>query len=141
MVGQVSLSEIMLGAILASAITALFVWSKSVSMVRLRLKWKMLAPARQLPQAIVWETLLIFWALVRKMRGKRVFGTMLKVPLEHTGHDPTSAAWRAVMVFGVTISPNSYVCDVDLEKGEIQMRQLVGRKLSSSDRAFVEQPL
>jgi hypothetical protein len=80
MVAQISASELVLGAILASAITGLFVWSRSVAMVRLRIKRQMIAPVRWLPQAIVWETVLVFKALGRKLIGKRVSGTTVKVP-------------------------------------------------------------
>jgi hypothetical protein len=139
MVAQISASELVLGAILASAITGLFIWSRSVAMVRLRIKWQMIAPVRWLPQAIVWETVLVFKTLGRKLMGKRVSGTTVKVPFRHMGHDPTSAGWRVVAVLGVTVSPNSYVSEVDLEKGEIHVRQLVGRTLSHGDKAFMEQ--
>jgi hypothetical protein len=140
MVGQVSLGELVLGAILATFITWLSAWLKSIHLVRLRISRRMIAPIRYLPEAVCWETALVFWALGRKLLGKRVFGTTVKVPFKHGGHDPTSAGWRVTAVFGVSVSPNSYVSNVDTKKGEIHIRQLVGRTISRGDRGFLGQP-
>jgi hypothetical protein len=140
MVGQVSWSEGALGAVLSFGAVAMFAWSVSVARVRIHVRRRMIAPVRRLPLAVAWESALVFWALLRKLLGHRVFGTTVSVPFTHTGHHPTSVGWRVIAVFGVSVSPNSYVADVDMDDHTIHIRQLVGRTLSKGDREFLEQP-
>jgi len=55
MVGQLSASEIVIGLVFASAITLLFLWSRSLGVTRFRLQWHLIAAVRWLPGAILWE--------------------------------------------------------------------------------------
>jgi len=137
LVGSASTSELWVGAVLAAGVTVLLSWSKSTGMLALRLRWQDLAPLRYVPGAILRETGQDFYALVRRLAGQEVEGITLRLPFAPTGKDPESATRRALAIFGVTITPNSYVVRVDTDKGEILIRQLVGRELSLSDREFL----
>lgn len=137
MVGQLSASEIVASLILASMITAFYLWSRSLDVTRFRFEWRLIAAARWLPGAIIWETLLVFLALGRRLLGRKVHGTTIKVPFKHAGRDPESATWRAAAVFGVSVSPNSYVTFVDTEKQEIHIRQLVGDTITRGDKELL----
>ncbi len=137
LVGNASLSELAVGAFLGLAVTALLLWSKSAGMLPLRLRWWFIAPMRYVPGAILWETGQDLYALIRRLAGQDVQGMTLRVPFAHTGKDAESATRRAIAIFGVTITPNSYVVCVDEEQGEILIRQLVGQELSKSDSEFL----
>ncbi len=137
MVGQLSAEEIVVGLLCASLIMFLFLWSKSLGMVRFRVQWRLIAPVRWLPGAIVRETALVLLALGRRLVGKQVCGATLKVPFKHMGDDPQSASWRAAAVFGVSVSPNSYISYLDKERQEIHVRQLVGRTITRGDKEFL----
>ncbi len=137
LVGNASLSELAVGAFLGLAVTALLLWSKSAGMLPLRLRWWFIAPMRYVPGAILWETGQDLYALARRLAGQDVQGMTLRVPFAHTGKDAESATRRAIAIFGVTITPNSYVVRVDEEQGEILIRQLVGQELSKSDSEFL----
>jgi multisubunit Na+/H+ antiporter MnhE subunit len=137
LVGNASLSELIVGAVLGLTVTVLLLWSKSVGMLPLRLRWWFIAPMRYVPGAILWETGQGLYALVRRLAGQDVQGVTLRVPFAHTGNDTESATRRAIAIFGVTITPNSYVVRVDEKQGEILIRQLVGQELSKCDVEFL----
>ena len=138
LVGNTSSSELAVGAGLAAGVTALFLWAKSLIAFPVQLRWRFLTPAVRLPGATLWETALIFVALFRRLAGRDVHGTLLRIPFWRTGKDPESATWRTIAVFGVCVSPNSYVVRVDLDEKVIIVRQLVGRELSKNDSKFLE---
>jgi hypothetical protein len=138
LVGNASVSELIVGALLAAGVTALFLWSKYLIAFPVRLQWRFLTPTWRLPGATLWETVLIFIALFRRLAGQDVQGALLRVPFWRTGPEPESATWRTIAVFGVCVSPNSYVVRVDLDEKVIIVRQLVGRELSKNDSKFLE---
>ncbi len=137
LVGNASRSELVVGAFLGLAVTTLLLWSKSAGMLPLRLRWWFIAPMRYVPGAILWETGQDLYALARRLAGQDVQGVTLRVPFTYASQDTESATRRAIAIFGVTITPNSYVVRVDAEQGEIVIRQLVGRELSKCDREFL----
>jgi multisubunit Na+/H+ antiporter MnhE subunit len=137
LVGNAALSELAVGAVLGLAVTVLLLWSKSAGMLPFRFRWWFVAPLRYLPGAILWETGQDLYALARRLAGQDVQGVTLRVPFAYTGRDAESATRRAIAIFGVTITPNSYVVRIDVDKKEILIRQLVGRELSKSDSEFL----
>jgi hypothetical protein len=137
LVGSVALSELIVGTILALLITVPLIWSKSAGLLPLCLRWEFLAPVRYLPGAILWETGQDLYALFRRLVGQDVQGVTLRLPFAYTGTDPESGTRRAIAIFGVTISPNSYVVLVDADRNAILIRQLVGRELAKSDSEFL----
>lgn len=137
LVGSASASEVVIGAALAAGVAPLLLWSRSVGMLSLQLRWRYLAPLWSVPGAILWETGQDLYALARRLAGQDVHGIVLRLPFAFTGDDPESATRRVIAIFGVTITPNSYVVRVDVEKKEILIRQLVGQELSKGDSAFL----
>jgi multisubunit Na+/H+ antiporter MnhE subunit len=145
LVDTLQASELVAGAILGAGVTLLFqkVEALGFDHYHPRLRW--LIPLWRVPGAVVWETWLLLTVVVRRGRGgKRVTGLFLIFPFSaEAPGDPDANARRAIMAFGFTVTPNSYVVKMDFERKNIILRQLAGRKLSDLDRRFLEyeQPL
>lgn len=139
MAGKTDGSELAAGAFAATV--TLFL----VSMLRerfkkpLRIKPRWLWLLWRVPVAMLTETWQLLAALCRALAGKHVEGELIEYPF-HGPDDRHESARRAVMTFGVCITPNSYLVYVDREQKRVLIRQLVGKELSKIDRLFVELP-
>jgi multisubunit Na+/H+ antiporter MnhE subunit len=82
---------------------------------------------------VVWQILVDCWilevALVQRLRGRRVRGVMYRVPIRYGGDDSRAAARRALLNFAVSITPNSYVLDLESDTGTALVHQLVPDRL------------
>jgi multisubunit Na+/H+ antiporter MnhE subunit len=92
-----------------------------------RLRWLAHAPR------VAWQILVDCWilevALVRRLRGRRVRGVLYRVPIRYGGDDSRSAARRALLNFAVSITPNSYVLDLEPDTSVALVHQLVPDRL------------
>jgi multisubunit Na+/H+ antiporter MnhE subunit len=61
----------------------------------------------------------------RAVRGERVQGGMSRVPFEHGGQNGRDGARRALVNFGISLTPNSYVVDIDPEGNSLLVHRLV----------------
>lgn len=86
----------------------------------------------------MWETWLLMTALARRLSGRRAEGVLLEYPYLPETESPRSPALRAFMTYGVCVSPNSYLVDIDMRKRVVSIRQLVGQEVSPVDKAFLE---
>lgn len=135
--GKADPSEVAAGGA-AAAIALLLVRTLRDSFrspLRIKAVWLLLL--WRIPIAMFAESWLLLVALVRQLTGGRVEGTMVNhpFPFEEDRHEAARRAW---MTLGVCITPNSYLVYLDREKKTVLIRQLVGRKLSTVDRVFVE---
>lgn len=105
----------------------------------LRIKPRWLWLLWRVPVAMLTESWQLLVALCRELSGKRMEGEMIEHPFPGPD-DRHESARRAVMTFGVCITPNSYLVYLDREHKRVLIRQLVGKGLSKIDRLFVELP-
>jgi multisubunit Na+/H+ antiporter MnhE subunit len=61
----------------------------------------------------------------RVVRGQRTRGATFRVPFHHGGDSGRDGARRALVNFGVSLTPNSYVVDIDPEGDSLLVHRLV----------------
>jgi multisubunit Na+/H+ antiporter MnhE subunit len=126
LVDTVRLDELLVG-IVASAITATV--AAAVHRLGYIRFWPRLAWARELPElvlAVVVDCGLLAQALWRKVvRRQPVRGQTLRVPFHHGGDNGRDGARRALVNFAVSLTPNSYVVDIDPEGDSLLVHRLV----------------
>lgn len=139
LVGKTDLSEVAAGA--ASATVALFL----VRLLRDKFKRPLLVKASwllllwRIPIAMITESFQLLAALATQLFRRQPDGVFLEHEFS-AAEDRHESARRAYMTFGVCITPNSYLVFYDRQTRRAVIRQLVGRKLSTVDRLFVELP-
>jgi len=79
---------------------------------------------------VLWQILDDCWilavALARQLLGKgTVHGVVLRSPMRYGGEGGRDSARRALLNFGISITPNSYVIDLDGETSTAVIHQLV----------------
>ncbi len=92
-----------------------------------RARWLLHAPR------VAWQILVDCWilevALVQRLRGRRIRGVLYRVPIRYGGDDSRSSARRALLNFAVSITPNSYVLDLEPDTDVALVHQLVPDRL------------
>lgn len=137
--GKGNASELAAGAFAATVTLLLTAMLRERFKRPLRIKPRWLWLLWRVPVAMLTETWQLLVALCRELAGCHVEGEMIEYPF--TGPDDRhESARRAVMTFGVCITPNSYLVYVDRQHKRVLIRQLVGKELSKIDRLFVELP-
>jgi multisubunit Na+/H+ antiporter MnhE subunit len=120
--------ELVAGAAASSiaAFAASIVQAKEDFGFRPQLRW--LLRARILPRQVIADCWLLTAAVWRRVvLSKESRGSFKTFPFEHVGDDPESAARRALVTAGVSLTPNSYVVAFDRDKQELIVHQLVSR--------------
>ena len=80
--------------------------------------------------SIVVDCGLLTTALWRRIvLRRRVEGTTFRVPFHHGGDNGRDGARRALVNFAVSITPNSYVVDIDPEGDSLLVHRLVAGPL------------
>jgi multisubunit Na+/H+ antiporter MnhE subunit len=93
---------------------------------RPRLSW--VARIRHLPGRILLDCSLVGLALAQRLfTGRCTDGAFHSIPFDPGGDDPTSAARRALVIAGLSVAPNTFVVDIEPERGTILIHQLTGR--------------
>jgi multisubunit Na+/H+ antiporter MnhE subunit len=123
--------ELVAGIIAASvsAFAASIVQANEEFGFRPRLRW--LSMARILPGQVIADCWLLSVVLWRRLAFSRVpRGSFKTFPFEHVEDDPESAARRALVTAGISISPNTYVVAFDRDARELIVHQLVSQPAS-----------
>jgi len=118
--------EVVVGSVAAAAAASVAEAVRELGYVRFapRLAWLRHAP-RVAGQVLV-DCGILFAALARRViRRRDVRGVMLRVPVRYGDDSGRGAARRALLNFGVSITPNSYVVDLDPETSTVLIHQLV----------------
>ncbi len=79
---------------------------------------------------IAWQVLVDCWilarALVRQLVGRgRARGLLIRAPVQYGDDSSRAAARRALLNVGISITPNSYVVELDEETSTALVHQLV----------------
>ena len=89
-----------------------------------RVRWLRYTPG------LAWNVLTDCWLLGaalwrRVVLRQAVTGTMVRVPFEYGGDSGRDGARRALVNFGISLTPNSFVVDIDPEAHSLLIHQLV----------------
>jgi multisubunit Na+/H+ antiporter MnhE subunit len=123
-VSELQLSEFAAG-IAGAALGALgdgIVKSKSFAQFRPRLSWLWLFLWE--PWYVLTGSASIFWALAKRLAGKKSDAQFKVVPFRADGGDPESAARRALAITLTTIPPNFIVVGIDKERNFMLVHQV-----------------
>ena len=118
--------ELVAGTIAAALAASVAEAVRELGYVRFapRLTWLRHAP-RVAGQVLV-DCGILFAALARRLIQRRdVRGVLLRIPVRYGDDGARDAARRALLNFGVSITPNSYVVDLDAETSTVLIHQLV----------------
>lgn len=124
--GTLDWQDLVIGALVAavSAVATVAAWRVRRLHFRPRLRW--LAPLSRVPGQVLIDCGVVFAALGRRLfRGQTVEGVFRTIPFDPGGDDPESAARRALILAAGSLAPNTYVIDVDRERGFLLVHQLV----------------
>jgi multisubunit Na+/H+ antiporter MnhE subunit len=123
-VGQHHAQEVVAGAAAAALSTALAVGVAGAARSRYRLDPRPLTRAWVLPWSVVRDFAVVAIALTRG----RPRGEWDTIELPVSGDDPESAGCRALLAVLASIAPNTYVVDLDRERGVAQVHNLDPRR-------------
>jgi multisubunit Na+/H+ antiporter MnhE subunit len=123
-VGQHHTQEVVAGAIAAALSTALAVGVARLARNRYRLDPRPLAGTWALPWSVVRDFAVVTLALARG----RPAGAWDTIEAPVRGDDPRSAGRRALLAILASIAPNTYVVDLDRERGVAQVHNLDPRR-------------
>jgi hypothetical protein len=125
LVGKVNPSELVAGALAAAAGArmAAAVRAQGLVLFRPRVRWALGLWWLPLRAALDVGTLAV--VLWRSLLGRgSVGGSFRAVPFRAVGDDPEEIARRVVVECAGSFAPNTYVLDVDMERGLVLFHQL-----------------
>ena len=123
---KVSLAEVLLGCVAAALTATVAVGAGRRGMAHFAPDRRWAARARRLPSRTVGDTFLLARALIHHSRGTRPsVGDFRVVALDSGGDDARSAARRAFVVAGLTVTPNTIVVSFDADADHMLVHQLV----------------
>lgn len=120
-------------ALIASAAT---VAGARAANAQFRLRWRWLGLAPVVARNIVRDTFIVFGALLRAVAGRPVRDAFLEIPFDPGGTDSESAARRALVVAGISTSPNEIVLAVDKHRRVLRVHVLVRSSSARHSRAW-----
>lgn len=136
--GALAAEEVIAAALVGAAGAWLTVRVHRLGFFQLRLRPRWLRPSIYLPWSTLQDTWMITAVLWECLRHPRRSGQTLEFAYEDAGGEEGEGR-KALMIYAVCITPNEYVLEVPPGRQKVMIRILVGRKLSKSDRLFVEQ--
>jgi multisubunit Na+/H+ antiporter MnhE subunit len=125
LVGTLVAPEVAVGALAAAvaATVAEIVRVQDARRFRPRLRW--LLRARRLPGLVVADSITVFAALWRHLRGVPAAGAFRAFRYPTRGESSRDAARRALLNAAISITPNTIVVGIDEESELILVHQLV----------------
>jgi len=119
-------AELLVGAVAAAiaSTVGLAVHQRGYIRFQPRAAWLLQAPS--LVVSVVVDCALLTGALWRKtVRRENVHGITIRVPFHHGDDSGRDGARRALVNFAVSLTPNSYVVDIDPEADSLLVHRLV----------------
>ncbi len=132
LVDTIAFQELVLGAAAAAvaASIAFEVHRRGYIAFRPRARW--LAQVPRLVWTVVTDCVLLGGALWRCVVGhEAIAGRTIRVPFDYGSDDGRDGARRALVNLSVSLTPNSFVIDIDPEAHSLLVHQLVARPLDS----------
>src|SRR5437868_2105846 len=130
-------TELVTGAGAAAIAATVFEVIRERSSPRARPRWSWLKPVPIIPLLVARDTIVVFAALARQLRGGRRRPSRLEVVrLPELGDEAEHNARHLFVTIGVALSPNTYVIGFEPERNEMLVHQLVPRRPTSVDELF-----
>jgi multisubunit Na+/H+ antiporter MnhE subunit len=126
LVDTVDPEELLVGALAASVAASVAIAMQRRGYIRFwpRARWARYVP--NLVRDVVVDTGLLTVAVWRKLVLRQpVRGETIRVPFHHGGDNGRDGARRALVNFAVSLTPNSYVVDIDPEADSLLVHRLV----------------
>jgi hypothetical protein len=131
LVGEWNLDEVIAASCVAALTAPAAELARAKGMGRLRVPARWVWRAKSVPPVILVDFAIITWALLKALaRGRRVHGTFRVKPYAPEGGAEQAAAIRAWVTYAAMFSPNAYVIDMDPERGETLLHDIVPRESS-----------
>jgi len=130
LVDTIALQELVLGAAaaVAAAAIAFEVHRRGYVSFRPRARWLLQVP--RLAWSVLADCALLAGALWRcVVRREAVRGTTIRVPFDYGDDNGRDGARRALVNLSVSLTPNSFVIDIDPEAHGLLVHQLVAQPL------------
>lgn len=132
LVDTVAMPEIVLGAFAAAIAAAVAVAVHRRGYIRFRPRARWLRQTPRLAWTVVADSALLAGALWRRVvHGEAVEGRTLRIAFDHGGDNGRDGARRALVNLSISLTPNSFVIDIDPEAHSLLVHQLVARPLDS----------
>lgn len=123
---SVDLAELLAGAGAAAIATSVTELVQHQSQTHLRLRADWLAPAATLPRQLVRDMRVLLVVLWRRLaKGEQPPSRFALVPVDPGGDRPEGAVRRALLTAGLSVTPNTFVLDVDRQRRALVVHQLV----------------
>ena len=122
--------ELLVGAVAAAiaATVAVAIHRRGYTRFRPRLAWLKETP--YVVGAVVLDTAILARVLWRRvLLWERLQGEMIRVPFDHGGDNGRDGARRALVNFAVSLTPNTYVVDIDPEGDSLLVHRLASAPL------------
>jgi multisubunit Na+/H+ antiporter MnhE subunit len=132
LVDTVAWQELALGAVAAAVAAEIgfAVQRRGYILFRPRASWLLLTP--RLAWTVLVDCALLGHALwLRVVRRRVVEGSTIRVPFDYGGDNGRDGARRALVNVSVSLTPNSFVIDIDPEAHSLLVHQLVARPLDA----------
>lgn len=132
---SVAFAELWVGAGVAAlgAFLTEVVLYQSGTQVRLRVGWA--AHAVRLPVEVARDTVVVFFALGRRLlRGDQPAARFLEVAVACGDDSPEGVTRRVLLVAGKSIAPNTVVLGLDRDRGVMVIHRLVSGSTGSGRR-------
>lgn len=126
LVDTVRLDELVVGAAAAAIAATLATAVHLRGYIRFRPRAAWLLETPYIVGAVLVDCVLLAGVLWRRVaRRERTPGEMIRVPFHHGGDTGRDGARRALVNFAVSLTPNSYVVDIDPEADSLLVHRLV----------------
>lgn len=139
-VSNLHISDLLVGVAAAVIATTADEIVKGQDFARFRPRMKWLLMVFWEPWYVLTGTASIWWAVVRKLAGKKSKALFKAIEFDSGGDDSESAARRALAIVLTTIPPNFVVIDIDRERDLMLIHQvsptptpLVTKKLGAQE--------
>ncbi|MFN2460533.1 MAG: Na+/H+ antiporter subunit E [Candidatus Velthaea sp.] len=137
LVGKIDAQETPAGAVIALGAAVAAVAALRLSGVRYRLRWSWAPLVLRLVRNVARDTFIVSAALVRGIaKGAAPRDRIVDVPFDAGGDDAESAARRALVTAGISMSPNGIVVDVDRDRRVVRVHRLVPDDAPPLSRAW-----
>ena len=132
LVDTVAPQELVLGAGAAAVAAGIAFTVQRRGYIRFNPRLCWLAQTPRLAWTVLADCALLAGALWRRVvKREDVQGTSIRVPFDYGGDNGRDGARRALVNLSVSLTPNSFVIDIDPEAHSLLVHQLVARPLDS----------
>lgn len=123
---SISTDELLAGAGAAAlaALLAEVVTYQAATRFRMRIEW--LVPALSLPGQVVRDTVVVYRALWRRLAHREQSASaFIDLPTRFGGDSPEGVTRRVLLVWGISVAPNTFALGIDQDREVMVVHRLV----------------